>query len=710
MEDAEIRTRIEKLSQELRYHNYRYYVLDNPVIPDSEYDKLFRQLEALEREYPHLKEPDSPTLRVGGEPLPAFKQHVHSTPMLSLANAFSEEELRDFDQRLHRLLDTDRPFTYALSPKIDGLACELVYEHGFLKMGATRGNGEVGENVTNNMLTIKSIPTRLESLADPDGTPLPPPPLLTVRGEVYMNNDDFAAMNAKRIAQGLEPFANPRNAAAGAVRQLDPRITASRPLRFFAHSAGEIRGATFTGEYDFWQALSRWGFALPPGIQRCTGLEAILERVRAFKEERHRLAFEVDGIVIKIDDWATQKESGAVSRHPRWAIAFKYPANEVKTRLLDIVVQVGRTGAVTPVAMLEPVQVGGVEVSRATLHNEQEIKRKDIRIGDHVMVRRAGEVIPEVVSSLPGERTGEEREFVMPSHCPVCGSELERLEDEVVWRCSSVDCPAKLKATIRHFASRRAMDIEGLGDKLVEQLVDKALVGDVADLFHLRLETLAKLERMAEKSGENLLQAIEASKDRPLHRLINALGIFHVGERTARTLADHFGSMHALMNATESTLTGVPDVGPVVAASIARFFRHEGNRRVIERLAAAGVRAADTAPVAGPDAATAEGEAGAPASAGVEAHAVPAGGVARSAATGALAGKTFVLTGALATMTRDEASDAIFARGGKVAGSVSRKTDYVVVGENAGSKADKARELGITMLDEAALKALLETA
>jgi len=672
MHEADAPRRISQLSKELRYHNYRYYSLSEPVITDAEYDRLFQELRTLEENFPHLQEPDSPILRVGSDPLSQFEPYAHSTPMLSLSNCFSELEAIDFDKRLKRLLNQPDPISFALSPKIDGLAVELVYSKGTLVVGSTRGNGRVGETITANLLTIGSIPTRLEAR---DGqSPRPIPELFTVRGEVFITAKDFNAMNERLRKQGKDTYANPRNTAAGSTRQLNPRATASRPLRFFAHSAGEIRGLEITSEEDFWSVLVHWGFPLPPKQTVVSGIEAVLEYVRGFDEQRHGLPFEVDGLVIKVNDWSIQKELGVVSRHPRWATAYKYPAVEARTQLKDIIIQVGRTGALTPVAVLEPVQVGGVEVSRATLHNEDEIKRKDILIGDQVMVRRAGEVIPEVVRPLPEKRTGEERAFVWPTHCPVCGSELERSEGEVIIRCSGPACPAKLKGILWHFASRKAMEIEGLGDKLIDQLVERKLVNNVADLYGLTVEQLGGLERMAEKSAQNLRDSIEASKDRPLPRLIYALGIFHVGEHTAQLLADAFGSMTGLAHASLEQLTAVDDVGPVVADSVARFFRQSDTQAILQRLADAGIHAAR--------------EESTPTKPVVEGP-LP------------LAGSTVVLTGALEAMTRDEAGAHLRILGARVTKSVSKKTSFVVVGADAGSKASKAEKLGVKRLDEA---------
>lgn len=680
MHEADAPRRISQLSKELRYHNYRYYSLSEPVITDAEYDRLFQELRTLEENFPHLQEPDSPILRVGSDPLSQFEPYAHSTPMLSLSNCFSELEAIDFDKRLKRLLNQPDPISFALSPKIDGLAVELVYSKGTLVVGSTRGNGRVGETITANLLTIGSIPTRLEAR---DGqSPRPIPELFTVRGEVFITAKDFNAMNERLRKQGKDTYANPRNTAAGSTRQLNPRATASRPLRFFAHSAGEIRGLEITSEEDFWSVLVHWGFPLPPKQTVVSGIEAVLEYVRGFDEQRHGLPFEVDGLVIKVNDWSIQKELGVVSRHPRWATAYKYPAVEARTQLKDIIIQVGRTGALTPVAVLEPVQVGGVEVSRATLHNEDEIKRKDILIGDQVMVRRAGEVIPEVVRPLPEKRTGEERAFVWPTHCPVCGSELERSEGEVIIRCSGPACPAKLKGILWHFASRKAMEIEGLGDKLIDQLVERKLVNNVADLYGLTVEQLGGLERMAEKSAQNLRDSIEASKDRPLPRLIYALGIFHVGEHTAQLLADAFGSMTGLAHASLEQLTAVDDVGPVVADSVARFFRQSDTQAILQRLADAGIHAAR--------------EESTPTKPVVEGP-LP------------LAGSTVVLTGALEAMTRDEAGAHLRILGARVTKSVSKKTSFVVVGADAGSKASKAEKLGVKRLDEAEFLAFIKS-
>lgn len=495
-----------------------------------------------------------------------------------------------------------------------------------------------------------------------------------------MTDRDFKALNEKRRAAGQETFANPRNTAAGAIRQLDPKVTAARPLSFFAHSAGLSEGVTFQGEHDFFQHCKAWGLPLPPRVKVLTGIEAVWDDILAFEIERHHLGFEVDGIVIKLDPWALQQTLGNVSRSPRWAVAYKFPSSEVKTRLRDILFQVGRTGAVTPVAALEPVQVGGVEVSRATLHNEDEIRRKDIRIGDFVMVRRAGEVIPEVVRALPELRDGREQPFLMPSTCPTCSAELERSEGEAVVRCTNTSCPDRLKGSLLHFAQRQALDIDGLGDKLVDQLVERGLVQDLSGLYQLSLFQVASLERMATKSAENLIAAIDASRKRPLARFLYGLGIFHVGERTAQILARHFGSLKALMEASEATLTQVDDVGPIVAASIHRYFQQEKNRTMLERLAQAGVLAAQGDASTAPQA--------------------PAG-------PQPLAGQTAVITGTLSSMSREQAQDALQSLGAKVASSVSKKTSFVVVGADAGSKATKAAELGVKTLDEATFLTLI---
>lgn len=660
------------LRQVLDKHNHAYYVLDAPTIPDAEYDRLFRELQALEDAHSELARTDSPTRRVGATPLPDFGQIQHTVPMLSLANAFTAEEVAAFDKRCRDGLGITEEIGYACEPKFDGLAITLHYESGLFVRGATRGDGFTGEDVTENLRTIRSIPLRLTG----ERIPLK----LEVRGEVLMLRRDFDQLNARQRERGEKEFANPRNAAAGSLRQLDSRVTAQRPLRFFAYGIGELQATpgcpllqTFHSE--MMQRLAGWGFRLAQErdvVRGAAGLAAFYARIG---EARRQLPYDIDGVVYKVNRLADQEKLGFVSRAPRFAIAHKFPAEEMQTTVEAIEVQVGRTGAVTPVARLAPVLVGGVTVTNATLHNEDEVRRKDIRVGDTVIVRRAGDVIPEVVSVVMEQRRPTSAEFTMPTACPICGSAIAKGEDEAVARCSGgLFCPAQRKQALLHFASRRAMDIEGLGDKLVEQLVDSGLIRTPDQLYKLGvlgLATLSGLERMGDKSAAKLLAAIEKSRTTTLPRFIYALGIRNVGEATAKDLARHFGKLNALIAADEAALQQVKDVGPVVATSIFRFFAQAHNREVVEQLRAAGVS-------------WEEGESAA---------------VAQSP----LAGKTFVLTGTLPVLTRDEAKARIEGLGGKVSGSVSKKTDYVVAGAEAGSKLEKALALGLTILDEAQL-------
>ena len=650
--------------------NHRYYVLDAPTISDAEYDRLFRELQDLEAQHPELATPDSPTLRVGAAPLEAFGTVRHRVPMLSLNNAFKDEEVEAFDRRVREGLGAG-PVEYACEPKFDGLAISLVYDRGVFAQGATRGDGYEGEDVTANLRTVKSIPLRLRTAHAPR--------LLEARGEVIIYRRDFERLNARQREQGAKEFANPRNAAAGGLRQLDSRITASRPLRFFAYGLGETEGLhdaqTQSGVLELLDELG-----LPVCAERRTvqGVEGLLAYYRELAAKRAGLPYDVDGVVYKVNRLADQERLGFVARAPRFAVAHKFPAEEATTRLIAIEVQVGRTGAITPVARLEPVFVGGVTVTNATLHNEDELHRKDIRVGDTVVVRRAGDVIPEVVRAVPGSRKPHAPLFHVPARCPVCGSAVVRLPDEAVARCTGgLFCPAQRKQALLHFASRRALDIEGLGEKLVDQLVDAGMVKTPADLYALDPAGLAALERMGEKSAQNVLAALERSKRTTLARFIYALGIRSVGEATARDLARHFGALDPLVAADEEALQEVQDVGPVVAMSIGRFFAEKHNRDVIDALRRHGVRWEE--------------------------------GKARPAApAGRLAGKTFVLTGTLPDMTRDEAAALITSHGGKVAGSVSKKTDYVVAGADAGSKLAKAQTLGIAVLDEDGLSKLLK--
>ncbi len=661
-----IAQRIAGLRAEIEKHNYQYYVLDDPLIPDAEFDKLFRELQTLEAQHPELLTADSPTQRIGAAPLKSFAEVVHRTPMLSLNNAFSEEEMRAFDARIREASGVAE-VEYAVEPKFDGLAITLTYHDGIFVQGATRGDGSVGEDVTQNLRTVRTIPLRLAVSI----------PFAEIRGEVLMFKRDFAALNRQQAEKGDKLFANPRNAAAGSLRQLDSHITASRHLSFFAYGIGAVEGIALPDTQGAQMELLRaWGVPVAGERGVVRGEEGLLAYYREIGEQRSRLPFDIDGVVYKVNDIAQQQQLGFVSRAPRWAIAHKFPAEEATTTLLDIEVQVGRTGALTPVARLAPVFVGGVTVTNATLHNEDEIRRKDVRIGDTVIVRRAGDVIPEVARVVLERRPLDAREFVMPTRCPVCGSHVTRQEDEAVWRCTGgLFCPAQCKQALLHFASRRALDIEGLGDKLVEQLVDAQLVHTPADLYKLDLPTLANLERMGEKSATNLLAAIKHSKQTTLARFIYALGIRNVGEATAKDLAQYFGSLDNLLAADEASLQQVRDVGPIVAQSIVNFLAESHNYDVIKHLRAAGVY-------------WAEHEA--------QSNNQP------------LSGKTFVLTGTLVAMARDEAREKLEALGAKVSGSVSKKTDYVVAGAEAGSKLDKAQELGVAVLDEQQFTQLLK--
>ena len=663
------RARVAWLREQLNRHAHAYYVLDQPTIPDAEYDALFAELQQLEGKHPDWITPDSPTQRVGGAPLSEFTQVQHDVPMLSINNGFTEDDIRAFDRRVSEGLD-ETDVAYACELKFDGLAINLRFVDGLLVQAATRGDGSAGEDVTANIRTIRAIPLRLRTDR--------PPALLDVRGEVLMFKSDFARLNQRQRDAGLKEFANPRNAAAGSLRQLDPRMTAQRTLRFFAYGIGRLDGAALPETHS---TLLDWYSEL--GIPVCNeravvrGADGLLKFFADIGQRRTALAYDIDGVVYKINRVNQQQALGFVSRAPRFAIAHKFPAEEATTTVLDITVQVGRTGAITPVARLAPVLVGGVTVTNATLHNEDEVKRKDIRIGDNVIVRRAGDVIPEVVAYVPERRPADARLFQMPQSCPVCGSAIVRPEDEAVARCSGgwLKCAAQRKGGLQHFVSRRAMDIEGLGEQLIEQLVDRGLVTTPADLYKLGLITLSELDRMAEKSAQNVLDALAQSKSTTLPRFIYALGIRHVGESTAKTLARHFGTLDALLAAGEEAMLAVDDVGPVVAQSIFSFLHDPLNRELIEQLRAAGVHWDESA---------------------VEHRSQH------------LAGKTFVLTGTLPSLKRDEAQSLIEAAGGKVSGSVSKKTSYVVAGEEAGSKLAKAEELGIPVLDEPALMQLLE--
>ena len=665
----EVAERVRLLRREIERHNHLYYVLDAPEVSDAEWDAMFAELASLEAAHPELVTPDSPTQRVGARPAEGFAEVTHRVPMLSLANAFADEDVAAFDRRCREILDAPA-IDYSCELKFDGLAVSLAYEDGVFVRGATRGDGETGEDVTANLRTVKAIPLRLRADA--------PPRLLEIRGEVLMLRRDFEAYNERARAAGEKVLVNPRNGAAGGLRQLDPALTARRRLSFFAYGIGAHEGwsvpPTHAGLLD---ALAGLGFPVAKDRRVATGEAGLLAYYRDIGAKRESLPCDIDGVVYKVNSLAQQAALGFVARAPRWAVAHKFPAEEATTELLDIGIQVGRTGAITPVARLAPVFVGGTTVSNATLHNEDEIRRKEVWRRDTVVVRRAGDVIPEVARvAKPGPREEADR-FVMPAACPECGSAIARLEGESVARCTGgLFCPAQRKAALLHFASRRAMDIEGVGDKLVDQLVDGGLVANPADLYRLDLAPLAALERMGGKSAANVLAAIERSKDATLGRFVYALGIRHVGEVTAKDLARHFGALDALMAADAEALAQAPDVGPVVAESVARFFAQPHNREVIAQLRAAGVRWAEGEP-------------------------------ARAATAGAFAGKIVVLTGTLSALSRDEARERIEAAGGRVTGSVSKKTDFVVAGSDAGSKLERARELGIEVLDEARFRAML---
>jgi DNA ligase (NAD+) len=680
---AKVQERVDALRELLHHHAHRYYVLDAPDIPDAEYDKLFRELQELEAQHPELATPDSPTQRVGGAVLDGYAKVRHQVPMLSIRTETDIEAsgARNFDARVRRELgfkDGEPPIEYVAELKFDGLAINLRYEQGVLVQAATRGDGAIGEDVTQNIRTIGQVPLRL---------PKDAPPVLEVRGEVYLRRDDFERLNEsqrEKIAKGAKngkTFVNPRNAAAGAVRQLDPNIARQRPLSFFAYGWGEVSspeagGPDFKTQYEALLALRSWGFPVSARTQVATGADELVAFHQAVGRERDSLPFDIDGVVYKVNSLALQQRLGFVSREPRWAVAHKYPAQEQITTVQAIDVYVGRTGKLTPVVRLVPVFVGGVTVTNATLHNEDEARRKDVRVGDTVIVRRAGDVIPEVVAVVPDKRAAGAPQFTMPKTCPVCGSEAVREEGEADHRCTGgLFCGAQRKQAILHFAQRRAIDIEGLGEKLVDQLVDVNVIRTLPDLYRLGLSGLAALERMGEKSAQNLLVALEKSKQTALPRFLFGLGIRHVGESTARDLARHFGRLDAIMEATVEQLLEVPDVGPIVAESIHTFFAQPHNREVVEQLRACGVTWEEGDPVA--------------------------------RAPKPLTGKTVVLTGTLPTLTRDEAKDLLEAAGAKVAGSVSKKTDYVIAGTEAGSKLDKARELGVPVLDEEGLQRLV---
>lgn len=665
MNREEAQKRIKELRELINYHNYRYYVLDDPTISDAEYDKLVSELQQLEEAFPDLKTPDSPTQRVGYPPAEKFNTVPHTIPMLSLDNVFNEEEFVAFDKRIKKFLNIgeNELIEYVGEPKLDGLGVELVYENGVFKVGSTRGDGFIGEDVTLNLKTIPDVPLLLRQ--DPS---LMIPPRLEVRGEVYMEKKKFAILNKRRGEKGEPLFANPRNAAAGSLRQLDPMVTAKRPLNVFFYAVGVIEGMKFNTHWEILQALEKWGFRVNSRNRLLLGVDEVIRYYKEMSELREELEYETDGIVIKVNRIDFQERLGATSKAPRWAVAFKFEAKQATTVIRDVVFNVGRTGAITPVAIFDPVKIGGVEVTRATLHNEDEIKRKDVRIGDTVVVQRAGDVIPEVVSVITSKRKGTEKRIIFPETCPECGAKIIRIEGEAAHRCTGgLSCPAQLKESIRHFCSKEGMDIEGLGEKIISQLVDKGIVKDIADLYLLKKDDLLRLERMGSKLADNILNAIEKSKETKLEKFLYALGIRNVGEHLARVLAREFGSIDNIMKLSVEELMKIKEIGPIVAESIYNFFREKRNNQVIQKLFKAGVRIKKEK--------TEEKK-------------------------GVLSGKTFVFTGTLSGMTRSEAKKKVEDLGGNVASSISKKVDYLVVGSEPGSKLDEAKKLGINIITE----------
>ena len=669
MNEAQAKKIIDKLREEINSHNYRYYVLDDPVISDSEYDQLMRELENLEGQFSHLKTPTSPTQRVGASPLEKFETVRHTLPMLNLANAFEEEEVKEFDARVKRFLQFTGDMEYCVELKMDGVAVELIYEGGHFITGSTRGDGFVGENVTQNLKTVKSIPLSLIPWKEK-----PRPSRLEARGEVYLPIKSFQQLNHQRERSGEPLFANPRNAAAGSLRQLDSSITAKRPLDIFCYGVGQVSGQSFETQWGLLESLHHWGLKVNPNRKQCRRIEEVLEFHQELNESREKLPYEIDGVVIKVNSIPLQERLGTIARSPRWALAYKFKPKQVTTKILDIIVQVGRTGALTPTAIMDPVRVGGVLVSRATLHNQDEIDKKDVRVGDTVVIQRAGDVIPEVVRVVLEKRTGKERKFRIPDKCPVCGSDVEKPkrgkgneeEEMAVARCTGIACPAKLKETIIHFASRDAMNIEGLGEKIIEQFVDRSLIKDYADLYALTLEDLLTLERMGEKLGGNILAAIQKSKKTSLDRLIYSLGILHVGEHIAKLLAREFSTLEDLSQASLEKLKTITGIGDEIASSVVKFFQQKGNQRIIQKLKERGVE-------------------------------YPSRPQPRSKKW---EGQSFVFTGALKTMSREEAESKVESMGGRASSSVSKKTHFVVAGEDPGSKYEKAKALGVTIITE----------
>lgn len=659
----DIKKEIESLRKEIRKHDYFYYVLNQPEISDTEYDKLYKKLVELEKKYPQFITPDSPTQRVSGQPAELFHPVKHAKPMLSLENTYSAEEVKEWNERVNKGIKGEK-WEYVVEPKIDGVSTALTYKNGILEVGATRGDGKTGEDITANIKTIRSIPLSLLTTSR-----LQVPIRLEIRGEVYIEKKEFNRLNEEMKKKGEIIFANPRNAAAGSLRQKDPRVTASRPLKFFAHSYGLAEGEKkLTTHWEYLQTLKEYGIKAIEEAKLCKNIEEVIVYCKEWKEKRDTLAYEIDGMVIKINSLNQQEKLGTTMKSPRWAIAYKFPARQVTTKVKNITVNVGRTGIITPVAELEPVECAGVTISHSTLHNFDEIKRLGIKIGDTVLIERAGEVIPKVVKVIESKRTGKEKEFRVPTKCPVCaGPIVKEKEEEVAYRCINPSCPAQLARGLIHFAKREAMDIEGLGESVVEQLVERKMVSDFADIYFLKKEDLLKLDLFAEKKAENLLKAIDTSKNQPLGRLLYAIGIRNVGEKAAQVLAERFETMDNLMKAKIEDLTSIYEVGPVMAESVVNFFHQEGTKKLIEKLKKAGVRMEEEKKKIGPR---------------------------------PLSGKTFVFTGEMKSFTRSEAETKVKELGGNPTSSVSKKTDFVVVGENPGSKYTKARELGLKILNE----------
>ncbi len=667
MSMKDIKKEIEKLRSEIREHDQRYYVRDLPAISDREYDRLYRRLKDLEEEHPELVTSDSPTQRVGGEPAKGFPEVKHLMPMTSLDNTYSADEMREFDERVKKNLKGETA-EYVVELKFDGISTSLLYEHGAWVRGATRGDGTSGDDVTNNLRTIRSIPVSFGSEAGS------PPSVIEIRGEVYMTKKVLEEINRGKEKSGEEPFANPRNAAAGSLKLLDPKIVAARRLNIFVWGVGYYEGADFKTHAEVLEYLKKAGFRVNPHYKLCRTIDEAVAYCDLWESKRDALEFDVDGMVLKVNSLAQREKLGFTSKSPRWAMAYKFPAQKALTEVEDIIVQVGRTGVVTPVALLKPVHLSGTTVSRATLHNFDEIERLDVMIGDKVYVEKSGEIIPKVLSVAKEKRTGKEKAFRMPATCPVCGSKLLRLKDEVALRCENIGCPAQIKEAVLHFASRDAMDVEGMGEAIVNQLVDKGLIKDYGDIYHLKLEDIMGLERMARKSGENLMDAITKSKSNDLNRLIFGLGIRHVGERSGWILAGHFGSIDALKKATVDDLTAIREIGPVVAGSIHNFFRNKENLKILEKLASSGVKMSQ--PKARP-------------------------------AAKKLEGKTVVITGTLKSFSRSEAEALVRSLGGNASSSVSKSTDLLVCGDEAGSKLDKAKALGVKVVTEEEFKKLV---